>query len=73
MRDLSDGAEQDDLFTESQTEASLKLMSVIDKINRQYGHVINLAAQGKDKDWSMKRENLSPSYTTKWADILRVD
>lgn len=73
LRDLSDGAEQDDLFTESQTEASLKLMSVIDKINRRYGHVINLATQGKDKDWSMRREKLSPSYTTKWVDILKVD
>ncbi|MHC5225530.1 translesion error-prone DNA polymerase V subunit UmuC [Ignatzschineria sp. LJL83] len=73
LRELSDGVEQDDLFAESQTEASLKLMGVIDQINKRYGHVINLAAQGKDKDWSMKREKLSPSYTTKWADILRVD
>lgn len=73
LRDLSEGTEQEDLFTESQTETSLKLMSVIDQLNRRYGHVINLAAQGKDKEWSMRREMLSPSYTTKWNEILRID
>lgn len=73
LRDLSAGTEQEDLFTESQSEASLKLMSTIDALNRRYGHVINLAAQGKDKEWGMRREKLSPSYTTKWAEIMRVE
>lgn len=72
LRDLSDGAEQDDLFAEHQTEASLKLMSVIDQINKRYGHVISLAAQGKEKEWNMRRDKLSPSYTTKWEDIPKL-
>lgn len=72
LRDLSEGAEQDDLFAEHQTEASLKLMSVIDQINKRYGHVISLAAQGKEKEWNMRRDKLSPSYTTKWEDIPKL-
>lgn len=72
LRDLSEGAEQEDLFVPSQSEESLKLMNTIDQLNRRYGHVISLAAQGKEKDWNMRREKLSPSYTTKWEDIPKL-
>ncbi|MBJ6892830.1 DUF4113 domain-containing protein, partial [Vibrio cholerae] len=28
--------------------------------------------QGTKKDWSMKREHLSPAYTTRWDQLPRV-
>jgi DNA polymerase V len=31
-----------------------------------------LASEGFRKRWAMKRENVSPNYTTDWGDILRV-
>jgi DNA polymerase V len=57
---------------ESQT-----LMSTLDKINRQGKSKLFFAGQGVKnnsgtKSWVMKREHLSPAYTTNWNDILKV-
>lgn len=51
-----------------------KLMALVDKINRQEGRgTIGFAAQGsKDADWHMKRENLSPAWTTDIHNLLKV-
>ena len=49
------------------------LMVAMDKINQRYGRgSIHLGLAGKDQDWMMRRENLSPSFTTKWADLASV-
>ncbi len=72
LRNLSAGDFQKDLFRESQTEESLTLMRTIDQLNRRFGSVINLASQGKDHQWKMRREKLSPSYTTSWEELPRV-
>lgn len=46
------------------------LMNAMDTINQRYGRgSIGLGLAGKDQDWRMRRENLSPSFTTKWADL----
>lgn len=51
-----------------------KLMQVIDHINRKMGgDTVFMAAQGIDKKWLMKREFKSPSYTTNWNEIIKVD
>jgi DNA polymerase V len=52
-------------------------MSTLDKINRQGKSKLFFAGQGVKnspgtKNWVMKREHLSPAYTTNWADILKV-
>jgi DNA polymerase V len=62
--------EQADFFTAQQSEKSRRLMSVLDKVNRRYGkHSITLASTGIQPQWAMKREYLSPAYTTRWGDI----
>ena len=33
---------------------------------------VKLAVQGKDRDWKLKQEKLSPCYTTRLADMLEV-
>lgn len=49
------------------------LMTTLDSINRKYGRgALRLAAEGVTKSWQMRRENLSPRYTTEWESIARV-
>ena len=54
-------------------ESSDAIMNTMDRINGRYGSsVIRLASEGIEKSWRMKRENVSPSYTTKFEDIVQV-
>ena len=48
-------------------------MNTIDSINERYGSAaIRLASEGIEKTWSMRRENVSPSYTTRFEDLVKV-
>ena len=67
------GIYQMSLFDEiSSRPDSKELMAVIDKINHSGKGNVWFASQGVKKEWAMKRLNLSPSYTTKWGDLLKV-
>jgi len=45
-------------------------MSALDKINRSGRGKVWFAGQGaRDSSWQMKREMLSPRYTTRLSDI----
>lgn len=58
------------LFDDYQPRAnSHKLMSVLDGINQSGMGSVWFAGQGIDTDWKMKREMLSPAWTTNWKDI----
>ncbi len=62
--------EQHDLFTPQQSEQSRRLMTVLDGINKRYGRqTLTLAAAGINPPWSMKRDYMSPRYTTRWTDL----
>jgi len=46
------------------------IMDCMDDINEKMGsHKITYASAGIKKPWQMKRENLTPSYTTSWEHI----
>lgn len=45
------------------------LMKLLDEVNRTQSGGLRFGAQLKAADWQMKRERLSPRYTTRWADI----
>jgi len=50
-----------------------RLMRTLDAINGRYGRgALRLAAEGLEKPWQMRRERLSPRYTTDWAGLGRV-
>lgn len=50
-----------------------KLMNVLDKLNYKLGKgKVKLASQDLKKIWKMKQDQLSPCYTTKWKDLMRV-
>lgn len=47
-----------------------KLMDIMDNLNHRYGtDSLFLAAQGTVEKWAMKRNRLTPQYTTRWQDI----
>ncbi|MBH2008458.1 MAG: Y-family DNA polymerase [Xanthomonadaceae bacterium] len=69
LLDLSDGrTPQRDLF--STARDNTKLMQVMDRINATWGRgTLRSAAEGVHKDWKMKREQMSPGYTTRWDQL----
>lgn len=47
-----------------------KLMHVMDRINAIWGRgTLRSAAEGIEKGWKMKRERMSPCYTTNWGQV----
>ncbi|MCS4269612.1 MULTISPECIES: Y-family DNA polymerase [Raoultella] len=52
---------------------SQKLMDVLDQLNAENGRgTLYFAGQGIQQQWQMKREMLSPRYTTRFADLPTV-
>jgi DNA polymerase V len=61
--------QQMSLFDNHQPSRRTRLMEVVDSINsKKYGS-IQLASNGINQDWKMRRLKRSPSYTTKWSEI----
>ncbi|WP_256055271.1 DUF4113 domain-containing protein [Stutzerimonas stutzeri] len=62
-----------DLFAPAPRPGSDRLMSVVDAINAKQGRgTIRPARLAADLGFSMKRERLSPKFTTSWSELLRV-
>ena len=54
-------------------ENSDAIMSTLDRINHRYGSsTIRLASEGITKSWRMKREKVSPCYTTRFDELVKV-
>ena len=54
-------------------ESSDAIMNTMDRINGRYGSsVVRLASEGIEKSWRMKREKVSPCYTTNFDDLVEV-
>lgn len=72
---LSDfhSAYQPGLFDASEPRKNnAQLMAVLDNINQKGLGKVFLANQGLKNTWAMKREHLSPAYTTRWSDLPKV-
>lgn len=67
LLNLADAAtSQMDLFSKGRDNT--KLMQVMDRINGIWGRgTLRSAAEGIEKSWKMKRERVSPGYTTCWG------
>ncbi|HGD3424628.1 TPA: Y-family DNA polymerase [Enterobacter hormaechei] len=68
---FSHGVAQLNLFDDSAPRAgSEKLMEVLDHLNAKDGKgTLYFAGQGIQQQWQMKREMLSPRYTTRFSDL----
>lgn len=71
---FSQGVAQLNLFDDNAPKpGSEKLMEVLDHLNHRNGRgTLYFAGQGITPPWQMKREMLSPRYTTRWSDLLVV-
>jgi DNA polymerase V len=69
LLNLTDAATaQRSLFAPTQDNA--RLMEVMDRINAIWGRgTLRSAAEGIEKGWRMKRERVSPGYTTCWTQV----
>lgn len=66
----SQGVSQLNLFEEFKPQAnSESLMRVVDGLNQSGKGKLWFAGQGIQKSWEMKREMLSPAYTTRLSDL----
>ncbi|CAI8762844.1 translesion error-prone DNA polymerase V subunit UmuC [Kosakonia quasisacchari] len=67
---FSSGVAQLNLFDENRPHAnSAVLMETIDRLNTSGKGSVWFAGQGIEKNWAMKREMLSPAYTTRYSDL----
>lgn len=66
-------AVQGNLFETYNTDKLNAISQVTDYLNARYGkNTLGIAVKGSSKEWKLKQEKLSPSYTTRWDDILNV-
>lgn len=57
-----------------QNENRTDLMNTLDTITNRFGQKrICLASELQASDWLMKRDKLSPCFTTRWSDLLEVN
>lgn len=69
---------QDDLFEASERsnsadDRSERLMAVMDEINGKSRATICMAREAGPGTYAMRREHLSPAYTTDWSQLPKVD
>jgi DNA polymerase V len=61
------------LFDKPNTPRRQALMRTIDALNRQHGrNTLSFATAGKQHGWKLRSDHLSPRFTTRWEDLLRV-
>jgi DNA polymerase V len=67
-------AVQEGLFDKKDDARRVMLMRTVDGLNLRFGRdTVTFAAVGRrQRPWTLRRELLSPCYTTGWDELLRV-
>ncbi len=64
---------QGNLFEENNNAQLKEISKITDLLNTRFGKdKVKLAVQGVNKDWKLRQEKLSPRYTTRWDELLKV-
>jgi DNA polymerase V len=64
---------QPGLFDQPDDPRSLARMRTIDRLNANFGRdTVTFGVMPQSRPWKLRRDFLSPCYTTSWADLLRV-
>jgi DNA polymerase V len=64
---------QQSLILRVDDEKQSRLMNAVDRINKKHGdHTVRPLAMGFDQKWNMKQARLSPRYTIRLDEVLRV-
>lgn len=70
---IPENAVQQNLFDHTDRNKQAEIMQALDKINSKLGRdKVRIAAQGFDRKWKLRQEQLSPCYTTQLSDILTI-
>lgn len=74
LMDLSQRGEvTPDLFAPAPRRGADRLMAVMDEINKREGRgMVRLGRIPATPAWGMRREMLSPCYTTRWPEVIGV-
>ncbi len=68
-----EGRVQGSLYDRVDRAKHAAVMREVDALNAKYGRdTIKVAAQGLGGKWKLRQERLSPCYTTRWSDIIKV-
>ena len=63
--------QQSDLFMPDNSNPAL--MNCLDNINNRYGQgTLKICVESQSETWQMKRQFLSPQYTSNWKDIPKI-
>ncbi|MDT5155830.1 MAG: polymerase [Acidobacteriota bacterium] len=64
---------QQSFLLHADAEKRERVMAAVDEINRRHGrHTLRPLSMGFKHQWQMKREMLSPHYTTNWREVPKV-
>ncbi|MBK8807346.1 MAG: Y-family DNA polymerase [Bacteroidales bacterium] len=71
---ISDEMQVQGSLFEGMNDKKRDTVSIItDQLNFRFGKdVVKLAVQGNNPDWKLRQEKLSPHYTTRWNELLKV-
>ena len=74
LLDLTRRSDQpEDLFPTANVERRERLMAALDAVNLRYGSLmLRPACAGLTQAWSMKRQKLSPRFTTVFDEMMKV-
>lgn len=71
LRNNTDGTQN--LFHQFARQKEINIIKKVDRINRLNGRdTVRVAQQGFVNEWKMRQESLSPCYTTRLRDIIRI-
>jgi len=65
---------QQNLFDTKDRDRLKSLQKGIDRVSKRWGpDTVNLAVQGTNRIWRLRREHISKRYTTEWSELLEID
>lgn len=70
---VPDNQVQLSLLSGPNIDRDMKLMQTLDSLRDRFGHKsVRYGVQGSKEEWALKKESMSPCYTTKLSDIIKA-
>ncbi|RDV11901.1 Y-family DNA polymerase [Pontibacter diazotrophicus] len=70
---VPDNQVQLNLLSSPNIDRDMKLMNTLDSLRDRFGHKsVRYGVQGFKDEWALKQENVSPCYTTRIGEIIKV-
>lgn len=70
---VADTQRQQSILAGIDNERRVRVMRAVDEINRRHGrYTVRPLAASSERGWEMRRQRLSPRYTTRLDEVLRV-